>query len=283
MREFFHTVKFKVLVCIFSLLLGFMIYVAISAGAATLPKKILETISAPFVSLSTTVSDWVEDTADKFINADKYKRENEILREQLAEMYSQVLEKEDLQAENDQLKEMLGISEEHTDFQWSPCCSVIARTAGDLTGSFTVNRGSSDGISLYDPVFNKIGLVGIVTELSENYCIISTVLSPEVNVGVTSTDSGVIGIIENDLTYSAQGFCVMDYTGKDSGIKPGEVIVTSGSAFFPQGLTVGTVKEIVTDDNGLSVHVLIEPFVDVYTVSDVFVLTGFDGKGEEEE
>ena len=43
---------------------------------------------------------------------------------------------------------------------------------------------------------------------------------------------------------------------------------------------LGKVKEMVGDDNGLAVHVLIEPFVDVYTVTDVFVLTDFDGKGE---
>lgn len=281
MREFFHTVKFKVLVCIFALLLGFLIYVAISAGAATLPKAILETVSTPFVSLSTAISDWMEDTIDKFVNADRYKRENEQLKEQLSEMYSQVLEKEDLQKENDQLKEMLDIAEEHSDYKWSPCCSVIARTAGDITGGFTINRGTNDGISLFDPVFNKVGLVGIVTEVSDNFSIVSGILSPDINVGVTGADSGVIGVIENDLVYSSEGLCVMNYTGKDSGIKKGEVIVTSGSAYFPEGLMVGTVTDIVTDDNGLSLHVLIEPCVDVFTVSDVFVLTGFDGKGDE--
>ena len=85
MKEFFHTVKFKILVCIFALLLGFLIYVAVSAGVSSLPKQILETVSAPFVTLSTNVSDWIENTLDKFVNADKYKQENEILKEQLAQ------------------------------------------------------------------------------------------------------------------------------------------------------------------------------------------------------
>lgn len=283
MREFFHTVKFKILVCILALLLGFMIYVAISAGISSLPKAILETISTPFVSLSTTVSDWMEGTIDKFANADKYKQENEQLKEQLAQIYEDVLEKEKLEKENEQLKEMLEISENNEDFRWSPYCSVIARNAGDISGGFTINRGTNDGISLYDPVLTKTGIVGIVTEVSSNYSVVSTVLSAEINIGVTGSDSHVIGVIENDLKYSSEGYCVMDYTGKDSGIKEGEIVMTSGSSFFPEGLLVGTVKEIVNDENGLSVHVLIEPFVDVFSVSDVFVLIGFGGQDEKTE
>ena len=280
MKEFFHTLKFKILVCIFALLLGFLIYVAISAGASTLPKKILETASTPFVHLSTIVSDWMKDTIDKFSNADKYKRENEILREQLSAVYGDVLEKEALEKENEQLKEMLQISENHKDFKWSPPCSVIARNASDLTGGFTVNRGSNDGISLYDPVFTKLGLVGIVVEISENYSIVSTVISPDVNIGVQGSESSALGVIENDLKHSSDGLCVMNYAGKDSGIKVEELIVTSGSSFFPKGLILGRVKEIVNGDDGLSVNILVEPAVDVYTVSDVFILTDFDGKGE---
>ena len=283
MREFFHTVKFKILVCILALLLGFMIYVAIAAGISSLPKAILETVSTPFVSLSTAVSDWVEGTIDKFANADKYKQENEQLKEQLAQAYRDVLEKERLEKENEQLKEMLEIAEEHDDFEWSPYCSVTARSAGDISGGFTINRGTNDGISLYDPVLTKTGLVGIVTEVSATYSIVSTVLSADINIGVTGGESHAIGVVENDLEYSINGLCVMNYTGKDSGIKEGEIIVTSGSSFFPEGLLVGTVKEIVNDDNGLSVHVLIEPFVDVFSVSDVFVLIGFSGQEEETE
>ncbi|MCM1487862.1 MAG: rod shape-determining protein MreC [Firmicutes bacterium] len=280
MKDFFHTVKFKILVCIFALLLGFLIYVAVSAGASSLPKQILETVSAPFVTLSTNVSDWIESTLDKFVNADKYKQENEILKEQLAQAYSDVIQKEKLEQENQQLKDMLEISETNTDFEWSPPCSVTARNASDISGGFTINRGKKDGISLYDPVFTKTGLVGIVTELSDAYSIVSTVLSTDVYIGVVGAECHALGVIENDLQNSEKGLCVMNYSGKDSGIKKGEIILTSGSEFFPEGIMLGEVKEIVDDENGLAVHVLVEPFVDVYTVTDVFVLTDFDGKGE---
>ncbi|MCM1054264.1 MAG: rod shape-determining protein MreC [Bacteroides sp.] len=281
MREFFHTIKFKILVCIFALLLGFLIYVAIAAGASSLPKTFLEAVSSPFVYLSTTVTDWMEGTIDKFVNADKYKQENELLKEQLAEIYSNVLEKEELQKENSQLKDMLDITENNKDFKWSPPCSVTARNSADISGGFTINRGTNDGISLYDPVFTKTGLVGIVSEVSGSYSIVSTVLSDDINIGVRGADSHALGIIENDLESAYTGHCVMNYTGRNSGIAKDEVIVTSGSSFFPKDVLLGTVTDIINDSNGLSVHVQIKPFVDVFTVSDVFVLIDFEGKGED--
>lgn len=281
MKEFFHTTKFKILVCIFAFLLGFLIYVAISAGVSSFPKKVLETITTPFVHFSTTVSDWVEDTIDKFSNADKYKRENELLKEQLSGIYGDVLEKEKLEEENKQLKDMLEITENHKDFKWSPPCSVTARNSADLTGGFTINHGTNDGISLYDPVFTRLGLVGIVSEVAENYSIVTTVLSPDINIGALGVDSSALGVIENDLTHSADGYCVMNYAAKDSGIKVDEVVVTSGGTFFPENIVIGTVREIENDSNGLSVHVLIEPVEDVFNVSDVFVLIDFDGKGDD--
>ncbi len=281
MREFFHTIKFKILVCIFALLLGFLIYVAIAAGASSLPKAFLETVSSPFVTLSTNVTSWMESTIDKFVNADKYKQENELLREQLSEIYSNVLDKEALEKENQQLKDMLEITENHKDFKWSSPCSVTARNSADISGGFTINRGSNDGISLYDPVFTKTGLVGSVSEVAPNYSIVSTVLSNDINIGVSGVDSHALGIIENDLDSAYTGHCVMNYTGRDSGIAVNEVIVTSGSSFFPKDMLLGTVTDIMNDSNGLSVHVQIKPFVDVFSVSEVFVLVDFDGKGED--
>ena len=73
----------------------------------------------------------------------------------------------------------------------------------------------------------------------------------------------------------------MNYTGRDSGIAVNEVIVTSGSSFFPKNMLLGTVSDIINDSNGLSVHVQIKPFVDVFSVSEVFVLVDFEGKGED--
>ncbi len=280
MKEFFQSWKFKVIICIFAFVFGIMIYAAIAGDNIIFPRSILETVSQPFVSAGTAVSDWARDTIDTLANAHKYREENERLKQMLTEMYGQIIDKENTDRENEQYRTILGIAEEHKDYTWSPPCSVIARNAGDIYGGFTIDRGSSDGIALYDPVFTSIGLVGVVSEISDHYAVVKTILSPDVNVGVMTAESKSVGVTENDAEYAASGCFLMSFVAKGSDIKEGNLIITSGSSVFPGNIVVGIVKSVFTDRNGLTQHAVIAPSEDVFRLKQVFVVTGFDGQDD---
>ncbi len=279
MKDFFQSFKFKIIICIFSLVFGFMIYAAIQGGNIIFPKSILETVTQPFANAASSISGWMENTLDALVNAQKYKSENKELREKLNEIYQQIRDKEKIDEENALLREMLEIEERHPDYEWSAPCSVIARNANDIYGGFTINKGKNDGIALRDPVFTSIGLVGMVTEVSDSYSVVTTILSPEITIGAITNENDVIGIIENDVNYSAKGYCLMSYINKNSNIDMGEIVLTSGGSVFPADMLIGTVKELYSDSNGLTLHAVIEPSEDVFSVTDVFVVTSFEGQG----
>ena len=71
----------------------------------------------------------------------------------------------------------------------------------------------------------------------------------------------------------------MSYISKNAIINEGEAILTSGGSVFPADIMIGTVKEIYADSNGLTLHAIIEPSEDILSVTDVFVITSFDGQG----
>lgn len=279
MKDFFQSWKFKVIICIFALVFGIMIYAAVSGGNIIFPKSILETITQPFTSIATSISDWVETTLDTFMNAQKYRSENEVLREKLNEIYEEIRNKEETDEENRLLREMLQIEEKNPDYEWSAPCSVIARNTNDIFGGFTINKGSNDGIELNDPVFTSIGLVGTISEISSNYAVVTTILSTDITVGAVSAQNDTVGIIENNVKYSKDGCCLMSYISKNSKIEIGEPILTSGGSIFPSNIIIGTVKEVYSDSNGLTLHAVIEPSENVYSVTDVFVITSFEGQG----
>ena len=280
MKDFFQSTRFKIIVCIFALVFGIMIYAAVSGNNIIFPRSVLETIAQPFVTAGKAVSDWTDETIDTLVNAQKYKAENEQLKEMLTDMYGQILEKERTDSENEQYRSILGIAELHGDYKWSPPCSVTARNAGDIFGGFTIDRGRADGISLYDPVFTSVGLVGTVSEISDHYAVVKTVLSPDVNVGVMTAGSKTVGITENDAEYAAAGYCLMSYVSKGGDIEPGDAVITSGSSVFPEDVVFGTVKSVFSDANGLTKHAVIQPAEDVFKVTKVFVITGFEGQDE---
>ena len=270
MREFFHSVKFKIILCIAALLLGLMTYVAVAAGTQTLPEQVISTVTYPFVTAANAISNGVNGFIDKWVNADTYKAQNDELRELVTQMYERSADYEALQKENEQLREMLQLSKEH----------IIARNANDMYGGFTINQGSSTGLSLNDPVITSVGLIGRVTDIAPNYAKVSTILSPQVNVGVYTMRTKATGVIENSTSTAEQGLCLMSQILKDADVEPGDVIVTAGqSGLFPEGIIVGTVKEVYDDPNGLSKHALIEPAEDCFAITTVYAVVDFDGKG----
>ena len=213
------------------------------------------------------------------VNADRYKTENDELRDKLNEQYKQIIDLENVKHENDQLKEILKIKEENEDFEFSAPCNIISRNSNDAYAGFTIDRGSDDGIALYDPVMTSNGLIGMVCEIAPNYAKVATILSDEINVGVMTFDSKVTGILDNDIKNANEGNCLMSYITKDSGIKKGEIVKSVAGVVFPGNLLIGTVSKVYDDENGLSVHAVIKPAVDVRTVTDCVVITDFKGQG----
>jgi rod shape-determining protein MreC len=275
MRDFFYSLKFKILVGLFALLLGVVIYAAVNTSISTVPEKVLMAVTKPFSVTATAISNFMQGTIDKFVNADRYKLENATLRKQLNEMYTQIADKSDVDKENEQLKKMLKISEKKTEYVWAPPCAVVARNANDVFHGFTIDHGSDDGIAVGNPVFNEIGLIGVITEIAPSYAKVTTILSPELAIGVETLESKVIGIIENDIKYSAENKCRMSYIPKESAIKEGDAVMTADESLFPPGIYIGRVTDVFPDTNGLSLHALINPAVNLETVTDVFVITKY--------
>ena len=76
MKEFFHTVKFKIIVALTAVLIGAMIYSVTTGGYSSGSNYLFEVIFEPVRSLSSKISDKVSTSLDMIINAEKYYNEN---------------------------------------------------------------------------------------------------------------------------------------------------------------------------------------------------------------
>ncbi len=281
MKDFIHSVKFKILVGILALLVGIMLYAAKTSGDTSYVSSFFGAIFSPIQKVSTTISNKVSTTLDMLVNSDDYYKDNQELKEKLNEMYNQLVDYKNIKDENAQLKEVLGLKEHNPDLKFSPPCKIIGRTTNDLYQSFFIDRGSRDGIKLRDPVITKEGLVGIVSDVQLTYSKVTTVLSPQFPIGVYSVDANVPGTIQGDLESAEKGLTKMLYISRDSNIKTGDVIVTSGtSGLVPKNRIIGTVEEVSPDKGGLSLVATIKPIVNIESLTDVFVLVGFEGQGD---
>ncbi|MDD6825512.1 MAG: rod shape-determining protein MreC [Oscillospiraceae bacterium] len=284
MREFIKSIKFKIILCLIALIIGIMLSSLAQNGHSDAGSKFINTIAAPFRYISSAVSQAVDTGAAHIFSSKKYYNENLELKEEISRLKNELVDYDNTKAELSELKKFIGIKEAHEDYVLSPPCRVLSYTANDPFCSFIIDKGSEDGISVADPVVTSDGLIGAVSEISEKYCTVRTILSPELSFGVKAMRKNENGILEGDIKFAADGLSQIIYLEKDTALKPGDTIITTGSSgLFPADYLVGTVKELGKAPNGLSYYASVEPFADIKKLTSVMVITSFEGKGEANE
>lgn len=281
LNAFFHSAKFRVLLCILALLTGIMLYSLKSGAQTDYLTRLMQSISAPARKASAAISGNVNEHLDTYFESKAYRDENARLRDEIASLNEQLIGYDDAMEELEALRDQLGIKQKHRDFVLSEPCKVLMPVANDLTHSFLINQGEEDGITLNAPVICADGLIGVITELSPHYSTVTTLLSPELSIGAVILQTGDSGIVEGDLRYAVDDRAVMMYIDEHSTAKAGDLIITAGTTgLFPYGLPVGNVTEIGLEESGLAKTALLAPSVDFSALESVTVLLDFEGKGE---
>ena len=283
MQKFFKSWHFFVLVAVAILVISIMIHAAASGNTDVFLSQAASVISQPFLDFSSSVTNSVDDFLDRFVRTEEVYLKNNELNERVRELEDKLVDYEKMKRENDQLRKFLELKETNPDYEFEPA-TVIGRDASSRFASFTIDKGSIDGIKISDPIITSDGLIGIVWEVGATYSHVRTVLDISIEVGVYSISTRDSGIITGDISLASDGLCRLNYLPKNSGIAVGDIVVTSGiGGVYPKDLRVGTVKNIELDGNGLSLSAEIVPFADISDVTDVIVLKSFKGQSENSE
>ena len=275
MKDFLKGKLFKVIACVVAVLIGVMIYQATSGAFASFPEAIVGTVVTPVVNASSAISNKVGGFFNMLLNAKDIENQNKELKSELADSYKKLSEYEKLKKENEQLKEVLGIREENPDFKME-AATVIGRDSGSAFGKFTLNKGSINGVKANSPVITKDGLVGIITHVGPTYSVVTTILDPEINVGIFNSRTRETGVVNGSAALSQSGKTKLRLLPRDTALLSGDIIETSGiGGMFPAGILVGTVDTIKAENSGVSMFAEIKPIVDVLKVSDVVIVSDF--------
>ena len=279
MKEFFHNWVFKVLLGLCILMFAFLLRATMTMGASTVVEQIVGTITAPVQSLTSGLSGSITGFLDQFLRASEISQENEQLREENRKLIEQMVDYENYKHENESLKEQLGIQEENP--QWETMtASVIGRDPSDQFYSFTIDKGTLDGVSYQDPVITADGLVGIVSEVGPVFAKVTTILDVRLNVACQDVRTQDVATISGDIEMAQQGKCKMSLIPRESGIAKGDIVQTAGtSGLYPQGIVVGRVSDVGFEPQGTMMYAVVEPANDIKSIKDVVIITSFKGQG----
>ena len=279
MKEFFHSWVFKVLLALCIVMFAFLLRATMTMGASTVVEQIVGTITAPVQSLTSGLSGSITGFLDQFLRASEISQETEQLREENRKLIEQMVDYENYKHENESLKEQLGIQEENP--QWETMtASVIGRDPSDQFYSFTIDKGTLDGVSYQDPVITADGLVGIVSEVGPVFAKVTTILDVRLNVACQDVRTQDVATISGDIEMAQQGKCKMSLIPRESGIAKGDIVQTAGtSGLYPQGIVVGRVSDVGFEPQGTMMYAVVEPANDIKSIKDVVIITSFKGQG----
>lgn len=276
MRDFFESFRFKVVLIITAMLIGGMVYAALNGGVSSAASYVIDIVFEPLKKLSNDISSSVSESLDMYMGSERYYNENQQLREELNSLYSKMMDYDRLKEENEQLRKMLELKETYETYEFSPPCTVIARTTNDPYYSFTVDKGSNDGIEIGDPVVTADGIVGVIDSVGYTTSKVRTLFAPESSMGAYTVRTKQSGLVSGGFESGSDGFIRMDYLNNDSDVRDGDIVVTSGSEEFPAGQIIGIVADTKVKDNGLSKYANVRPVVDPREVGSVFVIINYE-------
>lgn len=246
-------------------------------GNPTFIENALGYVITPAQQLATNIGRWVSGKFVFLTNISDLERQNSELTARVEELTAENSRLKIIELENQRLSALLEIDQKYGNYPKTGA-EVIARDMGNWYDRFTINKGTNDGLAKNMVVLGSAGLIGLIDEAGDTYSKVISLIDTESSITAKSVRTDDIGFVRGDFDLMEQGYCRMERIDIDAQIMVGDEIVTSNlSDIYPPGITIGTVKEIISNSDGLTKHAIIKPVEDFKHLNTVLVITKSQG------
>ena len=280
MIRFLKSSAFKIFAVIAAALLAGSVFAVASRSGSSPFTKITAVVFGPLSRASSYVTAQLSDLPVSFRSSSALAAQVEQMQGEIDSLKKQLVDYENAKHKNEFYQEFLEIKEEHSDYVFAEA-AIIGRDAANHLGSFTLNKGSANGISVNDPVIYGRYLVGVVASVTPTRCTVNTILNPKVNVSAYEIRTRDLGFVSSTVALAQERHCHMPGLSTTTAVTSGGIVCTSGvGGIYPRDLIIGTVVDIVDGSVDISASAVIEPGADLDSITDVFIITEFDGQNQ---
>jgi rod shape-determining protein MreC len=215
---------------------------------------------------------WFGDTIDAKSENKSLKKERDDLRQRLARLSVAAQQGQRLQ-KLFALDRDLGLDQMH------PVTARVVLSSPTLWYStVNINRGSSDGVTVDDPVLTSEGLVGRVTKVVGDAAQVTLLTDPVSGVTARIAESGVAGIVQTGTPGNPNDLLLQRIPRGDR-VRVGQQVVTAGiksarlTSYFPPEIPIGVITRVDPNELESSQQVHMRPYADLRDLDIVQVLT----------
>ena len=214
--------------------------------------------------------------AGYFYRFDELVEENNQLREEVAELQTQIYDSTEREEMYAWMAGFLEMKRVHHDFKML-AASVTGRESGNYSRVLTLDVGTEDGVAVNMPVVTSDGVVGRITEVGANWSRVTTILESGTLIGAYIERTNEVAVCEGVFALSGEGLMSLNYVKADSPAQVGDRVLSSGyGSVYPRGLVIGYIEEIKVDPFTRGMSVTVRCAADYSELSRVMVLTSFE-------
>jgi len=216
---------------------------------------------------------WLSDTFEVHRTVEELEQENRELKAQLDELTMQVTLFSEKEQELAKLQELFKVKDQYADYDMV-AAHIIAKDSSKWFSTFTIDKGTSDGITKDMNVMASGGLVGIVIDAGPNYAKVRSIIDDESSVSAQFDNTSDLCIIQGSIPLMERNLVEFTDVGADVMLSLNSAVVTShvSSKYLP-GLLIGYVVDFQLDANDLTQSGHIKPAVDFADLQEVLIIT----------
>lgn len=252
------------------LLMALTFFTDYSAGPLN---KLVGYIVVPFQNGVSQIGTWISVRIDELGELRIVLEENQELKDRIDELTVQNTQLQQDKYELNNLRELYKLDEQYSGYEKTGA-RIIARDTGNWFHSFTINKGSNDGLDIDMNVIAGGGLVGRIVDIGTNWSKVNAVINDNSNVSGMVLSSSDILMVTGSLELMEDGVIgfeqLIDSAGK---VKIGDKVVTSSiSDKYLPSILIGYITEINQDSNNITKSGKITPAVDFEHLEEVLVI-----------
>ena len=215
---------------------------------------------------------FVRNVPANFVDLLETDQDNRALKEKVRNLELRLQEAAALVAENERLAGAMRVSRA---LPWAGSWArVVNKTPSDWYGSFFIDKGSADGISVNDTVLGMEGgraaLAGRVFKVYPKFSKVLLLTNGAASAVCSIAPGGMEALVEGKGTWLLR----MSYVPEESALAEGAELVTAqGGLLFPAGVPVGKVTKVYPRESFMNfITADVSPHVDVNTLKEVYIV-----------
>ena len=229
---------------------------------------LLMELCSPFQKASTGVIQTVQRTFQQYLFLVHLQRENEILKQQIAELQKENHLKEEAFLANGRFRKLLDFRDKISTSMIA--AEVIGQDPSSWFKSVTINKGVGDGVGKGMAVISPDGVVGQILKAAPHYATVLLITDYNSAIDSTVQKTRARAIVEG----KGENRCTLKYLLRTDEVNVGDVIVTSGlGGNFPKGLLIGEIRGVEKKGHGIFQYAELVPSVDFTRLEEVLVIT----------